>query len=84
MAFKEIPLLAQTDDEAPCKCCNCSWKGKASDLGILSHRYTSQMVAGDVLPAGECPECGVPVYAMSEEEQLEHHYKDSIRFAQSK
>ena len=39
------------------KCRNCGWKGEISALKPLKRAW-ERVQPGDVMPAGECPECG--------------------------
>lgn len=49
--------------EAPVKCGNCSWEGKAEDLEPIQSAQ-QRLTAGETVPAGECPsdECGALAY----------------------
>ena len=40
-------------------CQNCGWKGTVGQCEPIAPRYLPERVpAGDVVPAGKCPECG--------------------------
>ena len=40
-------------------CQNCGWKGTVGQCEPIAPRYLPERVpAGDVMPAGECPQCG--------------------------
>ena len=46
-------------DTRPVTCQDCGWKGTISQCEPIAPRYLPERVpAGDVMPAGECPECG--------------------------
>ena len=46
-------------DYRPVTCQNCNWQGSAhSCKPIEPHALPHRVHAGDVMPAGECPECG--------------------------
>ena len=46
-------------DMQPVTCQNCGWKGTVGQCEPIAPRYLPERVpAGDVMPAGECPECG--------------------------
>lgn len=45
------------DQNAPCKCDNCDWRGPVSALGDI-HDAEERLYPGETVPAGECPECG--------------------------
>lgn len=51
------------DAEGPCHCDNCSWKGDASELVMISD-IEQRINAGGVVPAGQCPneDCGALAY----------------------
>ncbi len=46
-------------DTRPVTCQDCGWKGTVGHCEPIAPRYLPERVAaGDVMPAGECPECG--------------------------
>ena len=46
-------------DDRPVTCENCGWKGTVSHTEPIAPRHLPERVLpGDVMPAGECPECG--------------------------
>ena len=46
-------------DDRPVTCQNCSWKGTVRQTEPLAPRHLPERVLpGDVMPAGDCPECG--------------------------
>ena len=46
-------------DTRPVTCQDCGWKGTVAHCEPIAPRYLPERVAaGDVMPAGECPECG--------------------------
>ena len=46
-------------DTRPVTCQDCGWKGTVAQCEPIAPRYLPVRVpAGDVMPAGECPECG--------------------------
>ena len=46
-------------DTRPVTCQDCGWKGTVAQCEPIAPRYLPERVpAGDVMPAGECPECG--------------------------
>ena len=46
-------------DIRPVTCQDCGWKGTVGQCEPIAPRYLPERVpAGDVMPAGECPECG--------------------------
>lgn len=44
-------------DTAPCTCQDCDWQGPASALDMVSE-IEERIAAGEIVPAGQCPECG--------------------------
>lgn len=46
-------------DHRPVTCQDCNWKGTVRQTEPLAPRYLPERVLpGDIMPAGECPECG--------------------------
>ena len=46
-------------DTRPVTCQDCGWKETVAHCEPIAPRYLPERVsAGDVMPAGECPECG--------------------------
>ncbi len=45
----------------PTKCANCDWKGQACDTKPIKD-VQDRPSPGDVVPCGECPECGCLAY----------------------
>jgi DNA-binding transcriptional regulator YiaG len=43
--------------EAPCSCQDCDWTGPASALQLVAS-IEERISAEEIVPAGECPECG--------------------------
>lgn len=39
------------------QCQNCDWKGDAGDVRDINHLW-ERVQPGEVMPYGECPECG--------------------------
>jgi hypothetical protein len=50
-------MYIDVDPAARCQCANCDWQGPGSDLNMVTH-LEARVVAGDTMPAGECPACG--------------------------
>lgn len=51
----------ETKTETQCRCGNCGWTGPESGLrcGLTEiEDFWSRVSPGDVVPDGECPECG--------------------------
>ena len=46
-------------DDRPVTCQDCGWKGTVRQTEPLAPRHLPERVLpGDVMPAGDCPECG--------------------------
>ena len=46
-------------DPRPVTCQNCNWQATVAACEPIAPRYLPERVAaGDIMPAGECPECG--------------------------
>ena len=46
-------------DTRPVTCQDCGWKGTVAQCEPIAPRHLPERVAaGDIMPAGECPECG--------------------------
>ena len=57
--------LIETEGDIPCQCDNCSWEGMSDEVVEVAD-LTERVAAGEIMPAGECPECGALA-----------HYEDS-------
>lgn len=53
------------EDDRPCHCASCDWKGKELELGKalceINHLW-ERLEPGEITPVGECPECGALAY----------------------
>lgn len=58
--MSEVMVLA-SDLNARCACDDCGWKGTAGDLGMMPD-FEDRVCAGEIVPAGQCPECHVLVH----------------------
>lgn len=45
------------DDDERVACQGCDWEGLASECGPIES-IEERVSAGEIMPAGECPECG--------------------------
>ena len=50
-------IYVQCDPSWPVACEDCEWTGVAGDLGEVVD-VQERIMAGEIVPAGECPECG--------------------------
>lgn len=46
-----------TPQQAVVECDNCRWSGTSGDLEPISD-LANRIEAGEIVPAGECPDCG--------------------------
>ena len=52
-------------------CRECGWKGTVAHCEPIAPRYLPERVAvGDVMPAGECPECGANAMLDEQRERM--------------
>jgi hypothetical protein len=54
--MSSIFIQVQNPD-APCTCSDCDWTGPAKNLDMVAS-VEKRISAGEIVPAGECPECG--------------------------
>jgi len=52
-----IDFRPKMDRQLPVSCDNCAWTGKTLDVQPI-HDLEERIAPGEVVPAGECPECG--------------------------
>lgn len=53
--------LASSMGEPRCQCQNCDWQGSV-DKAEPIHDFWSRVAPGEIMPAGDCPECGALVH----------------------
>ena len=51
------PVVGNYDEMSRVSCQCCDWTGRLDDLGEIK-RLHERVAPGEVMPAGECPECG--------------------------
>ena len=56
-------------DDVLCRCANCDWHGPESELKELQDVF-ERVSPGDVMPAGECPECGASAFVENEHDRM--------------
>ena len=61
----DILVKFDLDDGAPVECENCDWVGKAGEMDAIN-RLTERVAPGEIMPAGECPECGALCHISTE------------------
>lgn len=54
-------------EDPPAECQNCDWEGLESELYLLADVH-QRVAPGEVMPAGECPECGAVAHLKDDEE----------------
>ncbi len=57
-------------DDAKVECGNCGWTGVGEDLKLMSD-FEERVAAGEVCPAGQCPECGALAHLVAEKAEAE-------------
>lgn len=62
------PNIAAELDNPLCECANCGLRTKADDLDP-THDIWSRIQPGEILPHGDCPECGAFCYPVTEPEK---------------
>jgi hypothetical protein len=55
--MSNVKLTYNMDETLHCVCGNCDWVGPIADLNDITD-VQERVQAGEVTPAGECPECG--------------------------
>ena len=50
-------VFMDNDENAKCECESCGWEGLAKSLEPIAD-FEMRVSAGEICPAGECPECG--------------------------
>ncbi len=56
-----ISPFAEPDDQRPCSCDNCSWKGTANQTRPIQDLW-ERIEPGGTVPIGECPVCHALAY----------------------
>ena len=61
-----------TQDKPAIECGNCDWTGTIEDVEVsvksIPHLFERTM-PGEIMPAGECPECGALAHDIAQEER---------------
>jgi hypothetical protein len=65
------------DEKEPVSCDNCDWEGVAEDLEITSD-LEERISPGDIVPAGECPECNCLAYLAKPKSYTPQYRCDAI------
>ena len=55
------------DDGAAVECGACEWAGTGADLDLMTD-FEERVTAGEVCPAGQCPDCGALAYVVEKKE----------------
>lgn len=55
---------APSEEEPCCQCRNCNWHGSV-DKADPVHDMWSRVLPGEIMPAGDCPDCGALVHLVS-------------------
>lgn len=59
MSYDYKVTIDRPDDETPCECGDCGWKGTYAALAGIED---CALTPGDPSPAGRCPECDSLAY----------------------
>lgn len=57
-------IPAPSEEEPLCQCQNCDWRGPVHKADRV-HDIWSRVAPGEIMPAGDCPECGALVHLSS-------------------
>lgn len=49
-------MMVLCGDHCKVECQNCDWTGTGADLDLISD-FENRVVAGEIVPAGQCPVC---------------------------
>jgi hypothetical protein len=55
--MSNVRFLGGLPDGIQCACQDCGWEGPADDVGDIAD-VQERIGAGEIVPAGQCPECG--------------------------
>ncbi len=53
-----VCLNGELPEDTPVRCDNCDWTGTSKDLNEWISDIQERIYPGEIVPAGECPECG--------------------------
>jgi hypothetical protein len=67
IAAKDRELKAQAEESPRVSCDNCQWTGRERDCSEIVN-LTQRVAPGEVMPAGECPDCGALCHLLENEE----------------
>jgi hypothetical protein len=67
IAAKDRELTAQKEASPRVNCDNCPWIGSERDCGEIQN-LSGRVAPGEIMPAGECPECGALCHLTENEE----------------
>jgi hypothetical protein len=55
--MSNVKFVHGLDETLHCSCANCDWVGTVADLNDIVD-VQERVTAGEIAPAGQCPECG--------------------------
>lgn len=58
-------VMVLCDPDAKVACQDCDWEGFGADLDMICD-FEDRVCAGEIVPAGQCPECGVLCHVVGE------------------
>lgn len=64
-------------NERKVACADCDWTGNEEECNPIQH-ISERVGAGEIMPAGECPECGAVAHLISDEDAEERGYRKII------
>jgi hypothetical protein len=67
IAAKDRELRAQEEESPRVACADCAWTGRERDCGEIVS-LPQRVAPGEIMPAGECPECGALCHLVDEVE----------------
>jgi len=69
--------------KSKCVCDNCDWKGKPEDLDEIDDLLERITGADDIIPAGQCPECGALAFEEPSRWVPVHQYNMLVKAARA-
>lgn len=64
MTHKHMLAPTPSNGETRCHCQNCDWHGPIDEAEPVRD-FWSRVAPGEVMPAGDCPECGALVHLIA-------------------
>lgn len=64
--MSNVRFTTNLDPDLAVACDNCDWKGTAADVEDIVD-VQERVCAGEVCPAGQCPECGAVAHLVEKD-----------------